>query len=184
MQAPQLLACAYAMAAKAHAGQVRKGRAMVPYINHPCDVAARVAEACPEASAALIAAAVLHDVVEDSPLTLAEIEAACGAEVAALVGDLTDDPAWAGLPLTERKAAQAEKLAGVSGGAQVIKIADQISNLSDLAAEIAIWPSARHLAYLAGARAVVAACHGACPVLEAQFESVAAHYEAQIRQVA
>ena len=62
---------AYAFAARAHTGQFRKGVGQVPYINHPCAVAALVDKA--GGGEAAIVAAVLHDVVEDTPVTLAEI---------------------------------------------------------------------------------------------------------------
>ncbi len=67
---PMLLATALAIAAEAHAGQLDKAGHV--YLAHPLRVAARVAEA----GDAAIATALLHDVLEDSSLTLADLAAA------------------------------------------------------------------------------------------------------------
>ncbi|MEO1469263.1 MAG: HD domain-containing protein [Pseudomonadota bacterium] len=167
------LARAYTLAARAHAGQRRKGPGDVPYLNHPCDVAALVATLAEDPGPDAVIAAVLHDVVEDSPTTLAEIDAAFGPGVAALVDWVTDAPDLARLPMAERKAAQARHMAGAPPGAKAVKIADQTSNLRDLARSGAAWPAARCRAYVEGARRVVDACRGPHPRLEAAFDEAA-----------
>lgn len=76
---------AYEMAAAAHAPQRRKSGE--PYITHPLAVATIVASL--GLDVITICAALLHDAVEDTPLTLGEIEAAFGADCAAIVDGVT-----------------------------------------------------------------------------------------------
>lgn len=179
------LADAYAFAADAHAHQRRKGEDATPYVNHVCDVAhltAAALEGDPDALDAVIAAA-LHDVVEDTPVGSEAIAARFGPAVATLVAELTDDPSWGALPLSARKARQAEKIAGVSRLARIVKLADQTSNLSDLAAEPEVWPAERHRNYLTGAEQVVAPCRGLAPALEGAFDAAADRLRAAIARL-
>lgn len=159
-------------AARAHSGQRRKGREGRPYINHPLEVADMVAR--DGAGEDEIVAALLHDVVEDSEMTLDQLRERFGDAVAALVGELTDDPAWAGLPRPERKRRQAGEFARASTGARRIKVADQTSNIADIAREPEAWSPEDAATYLGGAEAVVAACRGVSPGLEAAFDTMAA----------
>ena len=76
---------AYALAEKAHGGQRR--RSGEPYICHPLSVASILVELGMDSES--IAAALLHDVVEDTPTTLTDLTAAFGEEVAALVDGVT-----------------------------------------------------------------------------------------------
>lgn len=78
-----LILKAAAFARQAHADQRRKYNDR-PYIQHPARVAGRVA-AHPQVTEAMVAAAFLHDVVEDTPHTLDEVSAEFGPEVARLV---------------------------------------------------------------------------------------------------
>lgn len=78
---PDVEARAQALATMAHAGQV--DLAGQPYIGHPARVAAR----CSSSSARIVAW--LHDVVEDTPVTLDEVEALFGPEIRAAVDALT-----------------------------------------------------------------------------------------------
>jgi (p)ppGpp synthase/HD superfamily hydrolase len=80
-------AVAAAFAADAHKGQLRKGTA-IPYITHPLAVAENLARFYPDATD-LIVAGVLHDVVEDTDISIEEIEARFGAGVARLVAGAT-----------------------------------------------------------------------------------------------
>jgi (p)ppGpp synthase/HD superfamily hydrolase len=174
-----MLTQAYDLAARAHAGQRRKG-IDVPYINHPCAVAAMTAEALGHDDIEAIAAAVLHDVLEDTEVTEPELAARFGPRVTALVKELTDAPDWLDLPLLDRKARQAEKMARGSIEARVIKIADQLSNIGDLCMAFGAWPQAHNRAYLAGAQTVVDACRGVAPRLEAAFDAVAKDFQAAL----
>lgn len=162
-------ACRYA--AERHVGQTRKGAAAEPYVNHVIDVAARVARS-PDADPTLVTAALLHDVVEDTDGTAEEIIARFGPEVAALVGEVTDDKS---LPKAERKRRQVEGAPAKSAGAKRLKLADKASNLTALAdSPPAEWPAERMAAYVDWAEAVAAGCRGVDPALEAEFDRAAA----------
>lgn len=101
-----------------------------PYAEHLERVAARVADATGDPEA--VAAAWLHDVVEDTPTTHAEIEAAFGPRVAALVHALTDADRAVG-NRAARKAIDRARLADAPAAAQSVKLADLIDNAEDIA---------------------------------------------------
>lgn len=106
----RLIALAYDLAGKAHEGQRRRGNGE-PYVNHPIRVARTVAEAGGDEEQ--VVAAVLHDTVEDSNLTLQDIEENFGAGICHLVDGCTDDPSIAKLPRRKRKQAQVEKISPI-----------------------------------------------------------------------
>lgn len=162
---------AYAFAARAHTGQFRRGVGKVPYINHPCAVAALVTDA--GGSDAAIIAAVLHDVVEDTPVTLSEIKALFGSEVATYVDALTDTPQMESLPAKARKAMQAEKIAQAPEAARLVKLADQTNNLQDLCGIFGDRPVKVRKTYLAGATAIAQNCAGISGFLDAAFAKAA-----------
>lgn len=120
------LARAFFAARAAHAGQVRGGSEM-PYLMHPIRVATLLErESCGEAA---IAAALLHDVVEDSGLTLGDVVNSFGAEVGELVAALTEDPAiedW-----EHRKLVLRARVAEAGRVAATIYAADKIANIRD-----------------------------------------------------
>ncbi|MEM9428336.1 MAG: HD domain-containing protein [Pseudomonadota bacterium] len=163
------LTAAYLMAARAHAGQRRRGAAGTPYINHPCEVADLVAGA--GGARAAIIAAVLHDTVEDTDLDIGAIEVAFGEEVAALIGWLTDPEDWGALPRRDRKRRQAEKIRGAPVAARMVKLADQTANVNDIARDPSAWTPADGRAYVESAAAVAAACGDVAPELEAAFRA-------------
>jgi len=172
MSPTHLLARAMALAAERHLGQRRKGAAGEPYVNHVIEVAALVAEASDGADAVVVAAALLHDTVEDTATTHAELVRLFGEDVAALVAECTDDKS---LPKDERKRLQVVHAPDRSPRAKLIKLADKTSNLRSLATSPpARWERERRLAYVAWARDVVAGLRGVSPPLEAQFDVAAA----------
>lgn len=118
-------------ATKAHEGQVRKYTGE-PYINHPMAVAAIVAtvEHTPE----MIAAAYLHDVVEDCGVTLAEIKERFGGKVATLVAYLSDISTPYHGNREARKALDRQHIALAPSDAKTIKLADLIDNTKTIAA--------------------------------------------------
>jgi (p)ppGpp synthase/HD superfamily hydrolase len=123
----------------------------------------------PAADEPLILAALLHDIVEDTSGTADQIEARFGAEVAALVLEVTDDKS---LPKQERKRRQEATVAAKTEGARRIKLADKASNLTALAeSPPAHWDAARRAEYVDWAERVIARCRGIDPVLEAAFEA-------------
>jgi (p)ppGpp synthase/HD superfamily hydrolase len=169
---------AYRFAADRHVGQRRKGAAAEPYINHLAEVADLVARATGGADVELVMAAVLHDTVEDTDTTFADIAARFGERVAGLVAEVTDDTT---LPKAERKRRQVEHAAHASHGAKVIKLADKTSNLRAMAVSPPRdWSEARRAEYLEWGRQVVANCRGANPWLEEKFDAAAAALEAQV----
>ncbi len=166
-----LLTRAALVAARAHAGQTRKGGS-IPYVNHVIEVAHLVAEAggTPE----MAAAALLHDVVEDSDATAESVARDFGPCIATLVACMTDDPSWEDLPRGERKKLQAAHMSGAPRAVRRIKIADQTSNVRDVGRLPAGWNPGEARDYIAGAALVVDACRGADPGLEAAFDAARA----------
>ncbi|MFO1037719.1 MAG: HD domain-containing protein [Geminicoccaceae bacterium] len=174
--ATMLLSRAFLFAAERHQHQRRKGDAAEPYVNHLAEVAALVAEATEGSDPGLVAAALLHDVVEDTATTRAEVAATFGEDVAGLVAEVTDDKS---LPKAERKRRQVEHAPSKSRRAKMLKLADKTSNLRALAqSPPAKWPVERRLAYVAWAREVVDGLRGVSPELEAIFDETALKAEA------
>lgn len=175
-----LLARAYAFAAARHADQRRKGESREPYLNHLCEVAEIVALATGGSDANLIAAAVLHDAIEDTGTTHGEIAASFNADVASLVTEVTDDKS---LPKAERKRLQVATAAKKSARAKAIKLADATSNLRAIAkSPPADWTVERRREYVAWARAVAEGLRGTNPALDALFDAAAAHAEAALAE--
>ena len=116
----------YAMAAHASVGQLRK-YTNEPYIVHPAEVASIVASV-PGSTPEMVAAAWLHDVVEDTGCTFTDIHLAFGADVAALVGWLTDVSRPEDGPRWYRKKLDREHSAQAPAEAQTVKLADLVSN--------------------------------------------------------
>lgn len=125
----QLIEHARAYATQAHDGQVRKYTGE-PYINHPAEVAQIVAGV--DGSPEMIAAAWLHDVVEDCGVTLEAIHYHFGAEVRSLVFWLTDASKPSDGSRAKRKQIDREHIAAAPAEAQTIKLADLISNTSSI----------------------------------------------------
>ncbi|MDT0176411.1 HD domain-containing protein [Enterobacter sp. BRE11] len=115
----------YATRAHAEAGQRRK-YTDEPYIVHPTAVAELVRSVSTDD--ALLATAWLHDTVEDTDTTLADIESHFGARVAQLVGMLTDSAQPQAKNRAARKLAHFRHTAEASPEAQTVKLADIIDN--------------------------------------------------------
>lgn len=112
-------------AEKAHKGQLRKDKT-TPYFLHPISVAMHL-NAFPEA---VQCAALLHDVVEDTPVTQEEIEDLFGAEIAELVRSVSEQDK--SLPWKERKLRYLAHLKDAPLGAIAICLADKIDNMMSL----------------------------------------------------
>jgi (p)ppGpp synthase/HD superfamily hydrolase len=106
-------------------GQLRK-YTYEPYIVHPAEVAGIVASI--GGTESQIAAAWLHDVVEDTGVTIEVIRAEFGDEIATLVGWLTDVSRPEQGNRAVRKAIDRAHTAAAPGAAQTVKLADLISN--------------------------------------------------------
>ena len=166
-----LIARAADFAARAHVRQKRKGDAQEPYVNHLAEVALLLTEATRGGNPALIAAGWLHDTLEDTATEREELEALFGAQVAAIVAEVTDDKA---LPKEERKRLQVETAGSKSVSARLLKIADKTSNLRAIALSPPVGGDiARRLEYVAWAEAVVDGCRGLNASLEAVFDDAA-----------
>jgi (p)ppGpp synthase/HD superfamily hydrolase len=122
----------YAMAAHAAVGQKRKYTGE-PYIVHPAEVA-KIVAGVPGSTPDMVAAAWLHDVVEDTGCTYTDIHMAFGADIAALVGWLTDVSKPEDGNRAIRKAIDREHTAAAPAEAQTIKLADLISNSKSIMA--------------------------------------------------
>ena len=135
-----------------HEGQFRKGKAQEPYTIHLEEVAVLVGRW--SGSEKAIAAAWLHDTVEDCPPTsLAELETLFSKEVADIVAELTDDKA---LPKASRKEQQIINAPKKSDEASLVKLADKTSNIGAIAnSPPEDWSLARRLEYIAWANTVV-----------------------------
>lgn len=122
----------FATAAHAAVGQVRK-YTFEPYIVHPAEVA-HIIDNLEGATYEMVAAAWLHDVVEDTGVTIETIRAEFGPEVAELVGWLTDVSRPEHGNRAHRKALDRAHTAAAPAEAQTIKLADLISNTRSIMA--------------------------------------------------
>jgi len=102
-----------------------------PYIVHPAAVAELISTV-PGHQPEWLMAAYLHDVVEDTPVTIDQIESLFGTAVASLVKELTNESTPADGTRTHRKALDVIRLAGISVVAQTIKLADICDNLRSI----------------------------------------------------
>lgn len=120
----------FATAAHAAAAQLRK-YTNEPYIVHPREVAS-IVESVEGATSEMIAAAWLHDVVEDTGVTIETIRSEFGPSVAELVGWLTDVSRPEQGNRATRKAIDRAHTAMAPAEAQTIKLADVISNCTSI----------------------------------------------------
>lgn len=111
-----------------HRNQRRKDVAKTPYINHPIEVMNILARSG-VTDAELLAAAVLHDTVEDTGTKYEELVCLFGTRVANMVMECTDNKS---LSKRERKELQVEHSSMISVGAKLIKAADKLSNLTSI----------------------------------------------------
>jgi (p)ppGpp synthase/HD superfamily hydrolase len=157
-------------AAERHSRQRRKGSSAEPYINHLLEVAELVAGALPEPDTNLVTAALLHDTIEDVGVTEVELAAQFGPDVANLVAEVTDDKS---LPKAERKRLQVLNAPKKSIRAQMIKLADKISNLrAILSSPPADWNLERRRKYFEWAKEVVAGLTAPNQVLKEEFDRI------------
>ncbi|MGZ9167224.1 MAG: HD domain-containing protein [Anaerolineales bacterium] len=159
-------------AAEKHSEQRRKNAKASPYINHPIQVAEilwRVADVRDET---LLIAAILHDTIEDTATTREEIESQFGADVLALVLEVTDDKS---LPKQTRKQLQVEHAPHKSRHAKLLKLADKISNVGDIiTTPPPDWSLERRQEYLLWTEKVVAGLRGVNEKLESQYDELLA----------
>jgi GTP diphosphokinase / guanosine-3',5'-bis(diphosphate) 3'-diphosphatase len=175
-----LLARAWRVAAEQHVDQRRKGNRAEPYINHLAEVAELVAEATGGSDARLVAAAVLHDTIEDSDMTRAKLERLFGTDVAQLVAEVSDDTS---LPRQERKRLQVAHAPRKSARAKILKLADKTSNLRSVThSPPSEWSLDRRRNYLTWARDVAVGLRGVNSWLEGEFDRAAAELERMLER--
>jgi len=121
-------------AARAHEGQKRKDKTDLAYIVHPTGVALLLMRV--GADEAVIAAGLLHDVVEDCNVTLKELEKEFGREVATMVADVTEP--GSSYSWEERKQHQIDYVKKMSRGSMMVKAADIIHNRWSLVSALEI----------------------------------------------
>ena len=117
------------VAQTAHEGQKRRGTGE-DYISHPSRVAAAATLYDPTDEAA-VCAAWLHDVVEDTPVTLEDINELFGDTVATIVDGLTNDGPREDQTREERKALDRKRLKGAPERVKIIKMLDRLDNIRD-----------------------------------------------------
>ncbi|MBR4391697.1 MAG: bifunctional (p)ppGpp synthetase/guanosine-3',5'-bis(diphosphate) 3'-pyrophosphohydrolase [Bacteroidales bacterium] len=133
----ELLDRAIIFAVHAHAGTERRGKGY-PYIVHPMEAVEIVATMT--ADQELLAAAALHDTVEDTDVTVEQIRAAFGERIASLVADesdvmpegMTEEASW-----HQRKQAAIDRLSRASHDAKIVALGDKLSNIRAIARDYA-----------------------------------------------
>ena len=146
---------AYQVAERWHRGQKRKSGE--PYISHPVAVADLLADLHMDAQT--IVAAILHDVLEDTPTTAAEVSERFGPRVCQLVQALSDDKS---LPRKRRRQIVLQELPEMDALVKVIKLADLTSNIKLLPQS---WSLEHQLEYLEWSESAASICEGECPAL-------------------
>lgn len=163
----RILAAA-SFAAKNHVQQKRKGAMGEPYFNHLLEVAELVADSNDQLDVELMMAAFLHDTVEDTNVTLRELEENFGSDVAGLVAEMTDDKS---LSKEERKLLQIQGAHKKTKRAQTLKLADKISNLRSILASPPVgWSTERKREYVEWANQVVSQLKAPNPILKEEFD--------------
>ncbi len=127
MEDESLVEKARSFAKKKH-GNVRRKYGNELYISHPAAVAEKMAELVDDDR--IIAAALLHDVIEDTPTSRAEIKELFGEKITALVDELTSDEK--SIKNIGKKEYLTRKMNAMSSEAFLIKLADRENNVSDL----------------------------------------------------
>ena len=128
----EVISQALAKATEAHAGQIRNGSGGLPYIEHPRMVAATLAVR--DYDEETLAAALLHDVVEDSDTTVEDLRGEFGDTIADLVAALSDDESIESY--RERKDEHRGRVAHFDGDALAVYAADKLANMTTLHATI------------------------------------------------
>jgi GTP diphosphokinase / guanosine-3',5'-bis(diphosphate) 3'-diphosphatase len=146
-------------AAERHSGQRRKGPDAAPYVNHLIEVAMLVSSVGGVEDVDVLIAAVLHDVLEDTPTSAEEVEQRFGPRVRSLVEALSDDKS---LPRPRRRQITLEELPEMDAQAKVIKLADLSSNIKLLPPN---WTPERQLEYLEWSERAATICSPCCRAL-------------------
>ena len=164
----KLLLKALSFAAARHKDQRRKDVEASPYINHPIALADILCNEGHITDMEVICCALLHDTVEDTDTEAEEIEAEFGRAIRDIVMEVSDDKT---LPKEVRKQAQIEHATALSDKAKLVKLADKIANLRDVAnSPPPDWSLERRREYFDWGKAVVDRLRGVDARLEAIFD--------------
>ena len=156
-------------ASRKHSTQRRKDAEASPYINHPIALVSILAVEAGIDDPDVLCAALLHDTIEDTATTYEELVGHFGQPIAGIVCEVTDDK---NLPKQVRKQAQIEHAPALSRAAGLVKFADKIANLRDVAdCPPADWPVQRRQEYFDWAKAVVDGIHDVPPRLQHLFNA-------------
>ena len=156
-------------AAEKHRNHRRKDAEETPYINHPITVVNLMANVGGVTDIEALQAGMLHDTVEDTETSPDELAERFGLVVRDLVLEVTDDKS---LEKQERKRRQIEKAPHLSPRAKIIKLADKISNLTDIMeSPPAHWTLERKRQYLVWSKQVVDGCRGHNILLEKTYDA-------------
>ncbi|MBM3357145.1 MAG: bifunctional (p)ppGpp synthetase/guanosine-3',5'-bis(diphosphate) 3'-pyrophosphohydrolase [Betaproteobacteria bacterium] len=165
-----LILKALEFASHKHRYQRRKDKEASSYINHPIELANVLWHEGGVTDPVVIAAALLHDTIEDTETTWMELRGAFGDELADVVLEVTDVK-W--LRKNVRKRLQVARAAHASERARLVKLADKICNLRDVAARPPEgWPLERKQQYFDWAKEVVDRLRGTHPELERRFDEI------------
>ena len=132
-----LLDRAIIFAVRAHAGTERRGKGF-PYIVHPMEAVEIVATMTKDQE--LLAAAALHDTVEDTDVTIEQIQAEFGDRVASFVAAESDEPHQSRDSIENwraRKQAAINRIARASHDAKIVALGDKLSNMRAIARDYA-----------------------------------------------
>jgi guanosine-3',5'-bis(diphosphate) 3'-pyrophosphohydrolase len=159
-------------AALKHRNQRRKDADASPYINHPLALANVLTNEAGITDPIVICAALLHDTIEDTETTFAELQTEFGKTIALVVLEVTDDKA---LPKAERKRLQIVHAGTASRRARLVKLADKICNVRDLTASPpSSWKLRRKRKYFDWSGEVIDALRGTHRGLERLFDEALA----------
>jgi guanosine-3',5'-bis(diphosphate) 3'-pyrophosphohydrolase len=166
--ATDMILRAVAFAAHKHRDQKRKNAEASPYINHPIELANVLWHEGGVTDPVVIAAALLHDTLEDTETSWQELRGEFGEEIADVVVEVTDTQ-W--IRKEARKRLQVARAKHSSAAARLVKLADKICNLRDMSAHPpAGWPLERRQQYFEWAKEVVDRLRGTHPELERRFD--------------
>lgn len=161
---------ALAFASRKHSQQRRKDAEASPYINHPISLVSILVVEAAIADPDVLCAALLHDTIEDTETTTEELAETFGSTIAAIVVEVTDDKS---LPKEERKKLQIDHATQLSSKARLVKLADKIANLRDVAGSPPVkWSLERRQEYFDWAKAVVDRIPEVPPALQELFSAV------------
>ena len=170
VEAADLILRAVAFAAHKHRDQRRKDKDASPYINHPIELANVLWQEGGVRDPQVIAAALLHDTLEDTETSWQELRGEFGEEIADVVLEVTDTK-W--IRKAVRKRLQVARAAHSSDKAKLVKLADKICNVRDVAARPpAGWALERKQQYFDWAKEVVDQIRGTHAELEQRFDDV------------